>query len=106
MSRDSLARRRKVLGDDHPETLTSLNDLAELLELHDFKAADPLFRETYATRRRVLGDHHPSTLLSQNNLASCLRLQGCFKESKHIYRSALEGHMKYLGIENSPEFPS
>jgi tetratricopeptide repeat protein len=70
----TLARRRRVLGDDHPATLFSANNLAvDLRTLGEVRAARDLDQDTLARRRRVLGEDHPETLLSTDNLAADLR---------------------------------
>ena len=52
---------RRVLGDDHPDTLTSANNLAnDLRALGDVQAARDLDQDTLDRRRRVLGDDHPA----------------------------------------------
>ena len=44
--REALQKRRSTLGDAHPDTLTSMNNLAELLRAQGkFGEAEPLFRE-------------------------------------------------------------
>ena len=49
---DTLARRRRVLGDDHPQTLASARNLAEDLEqLGDHQAAAALRAEVRHRRR-------------------------------------------------------
>ena len=59
---DTLARRRRVLGEDHPDTLTSAFILAgELFELGEYQAARELNEDILARRRRVLGEDHPDT---------------------------------------------
>ena len=69
-----LAIRRRVLGDDHPNTLTSMNNLAETRRaLGDLQGARDLHEQALAARRRVLGDDHPDTLTSMNNLAAVRR---------------------------------
>ena len=65
LAEDTLARRRRVLGEDHPDTLTSAFILAaELSELGEYRAAKELNEDTLARRRRVLGEDHPDTLAS------------------------------------------
>ena len=67
----SLAGRRRVLGQDHPNTLQSMNNLAVARRnLGNLQGARDLHEQTLAARRRVLGDDHPNTLLSMNNLAT------------------------------------
>ena len=66
-----------MLGDDHPDTLTSANNLAvDLRALGERRRARELDEDTLARRRRVLGDDHPDTLASANNLAIDLRELG------------------------------
>jgi hypothetical protein len=66
-----------MLGDDHPDTLTSASWLAaELRELGEYQQARELDEDTVARRRRVLGDDHPDTLTSAANLATDLRALG------------------------------
>ena len=65
--------RRGELGDDHPDTLSAINNLAYLIEAQGRPSeAEPLYREALEGRRRVLGDDHPDTLISVNNLGAML----------------------------------
>jgi hypothetical protein len=65
LDEDTLARRRRVLGEDHPDTLTSAFTLAaQLSELGEYQAAKELNEDTLARRRRVLGDGHRDTMIS------------------------------------------
>jgi hypothetical protein len=69
LDEDTLARRRRTLGQDHPDTLTSAHNLAATLEmLGRHKEALALHQDTYERRRRVLGDDHPHTLASARHL--------------------------------------
>jgi hypothetical protein len=55
---------------DHPDTATSLNNLAFLLQRQgDLAGARPLFERALAIRERVLGPDHPNTAQSRKNLA-------------------------------------
>ena len=70
-------RLRRLLGDEHPDTLTSMNNLAGTLwALGDHAGARALYEPTLAALRRLLGDEHPDTLTSMNNLAETLRALG------------------------------
>ena len=63
LDEDTLARRRRVLGEDHPDTLRSANNLAiDLRALGEHEQARALDEDTLARRRRVLGEDHPDTL--------------------------------------------
>ena len=57
------------LGDDHPDTLESMNDLAILYkEQARYDEAEPLLIQALEGRRIKLGDTHPHTLESISNL--------------------------------------
>jgi hypothetical protein len=61
--REALAARRATLGDTHPHTLASINNLGSLLkDQGDLAGAAPLLREALAARRATLGagDTHPT----------------------------------------------
>jgi Tetratricopeptide repeat/Domain of unknown function (DUF4062) len=77
LQNDALTRLRRVLGEDHPETVTSASRLAaDLRQLGKYQQARALDEDCLARRRRVLGDGHPGTLTSANNLATDLRALG------------------------------
>ncbi|MFC7388454.1 tetratricopeptide repeat protein [Sphaerisporangium rhizosphaerae] len=66
----ALEGRRRVLGADHPDTLTSMSDLAiTLREMGELQQARALEQQALEVRRRVLGDDHPDTKQSERNLA-------------------------------------
>jgi len=69
LDRDTLQRRQRLLGEDHPDTLESAHNLAaDLRELGEVTAARDLDRDTLERRQRVLGQDHPDTLSSARNL--------------------------------------
>ena len=75
LDQDTLDRNRRVLGDDHPDTLASAHNLAiDLRALGEVQAARDLDQDTLTRMRRVLGDDHPDTLASASNLAVDLRV--------------------------------
>ena len=77
LDEDTLARRRRVLGEDHPDTLLSARNLAaDLRNLGEYQAARELDEDTLARRRRVLGEDHPDTVLSAGNFAADLGALG------------------------------
>jgi hypothetical protein len=62
LDEDTLARRRRILGDDHPDTLTSASQLAnDLFGLGNYPQARELQEGMLSRRRRILGDDHPNT---------------------------------------------
>jgi hypothetical protein len=73
LSREILAVRRRLLGDDHPDTLTSRATLARLAGGQGRRTeAEELYRQVIADRTRVLGVHHPDTAAVRNELAQAV----------------------------------
>ena len=78
---------KRVLGKEHPFTLTSMNNLALVLSSQgNYKEAEQIHRQELALTEKVLGKEHPDTLTSMNNLASVLSRQGNYEEAEQIYR--------------------
>jgi len=97
----ALLARERVLGLEHPSTLTSVNNLASLLESTGrYAEAEPLYQRALLARERVLGLEHPSTLTSVNNLASLLESTGRYAEAEPLYRRALLARERVLGQEH------
>ena len=66
-----------MLGEHHPDTAQSLNNLAGLLQAQgDYAAARPLYEQALAIRKATQGERHPNTAQSLNNLAALLQDQG------------------------------
>ncbi|MFD9587262.1 tetratricopeptide repeat protein [Streptomyces sp. NPDC059980] len=66
-----LAHERDVLGDTHPDILTTRHDLAGVLrDLGEVERARSEYEAVLAHRRDVLGDTHPRTLATQSSLAN------------------------------------
>ena len=100
-ARRALEARERVLGREHPDTLTSVNNLAALLKSKgDYDAAEPLYRRALEARERVLGREHPDTLTSVNNLALLLYSKGDYDAAEPLYRRALEAQERVLGREH------
>ena len=61
----------KLLGEEHPQTLGSMNNLALVLDSQGkYEEAELIHRQTLELRKKVLGKEHPETLTSMNNLAN------------------------------------
>ena len=51
--------RSSVLGDEHEDTLQSMNNIGRILaDLGKYAEAEPYYRRTLEGRRRVLGNEH------------------------------------------------
>jgi tetratricopeptide (TPR) repeat protein/predicted Ser/Thr protein kinase len=97
----ALAIRREELGDDHPDTLVSINEMGIVLRSQGkLSEVEPYWREALEGSRRVLGDDHPTTLTSIDNMGSLLWSQGKLAEAEPYYREALEGSRRVLGDDH------
>jgi len=95
--------RRRVLGEEHLDTLTSMANLAlTFWNQGRWKEAEELFVRVMETRKRVLGEEHPDTLSSVANLASTYRNQGRWKEAKELFVRVMETSLRVLG-EKHPD---
>jgi tetratricopeptide (TPR) repeat protein len=66
---EALDLRKRLLGDNHPDVATSLNNLAGLYESQGrYTEAEPLYLEALDLRKRLLGENHPNTKTCRNNL--------------------------------------
>jgi eukaryotic-like serine/threonine-protein kinase len=93
-----LELRRKLKGEDDPETALALNNLASLY-IYDGKVsqAEPLLVQALKIRIRVLGEQDPVTLVTLGNLASLYRVEGKYPEAEAQYRKVLEIRRRVLG---------
>ena len=97
----ALAIREKLLGPEHPDTATSLNNLAGLLQDQgDLAGARPLYERALAIREKALGPEHPDTATSLNNLALLLQAQGDLAGARPLFERALAIYEKALGPEH------
>ena len=93
--------RKRILGKEHPDTLTSMNSLAELYCLQgNYVQAEPVFVEVLELRGRVLGEEHRDTLESMNNLAVLYFLQGKYVQAEPLSAKVLERRQRVLGQEH------
>ena len=103
LQQHALATRKRVLGEDKAETLTSINNLGELLYSQGkLGEAEVYFRESLEKRRKVLGELHPDTLISINNLGVVMVGQGKLSSAEPYIRESLEKTRRVLG-EDHPD---
>jgi tetratricopeptide (TPR) repeat protein/tRNA A-37 threonylcarbamoyl transferase component Bud32 len=95
--------RRRLLGEQHKDTLESLNSLANVLqEQGRYPQAEALNTEILAIERRTLGDQHRDTLSGMNSLASVFRSEGKYDPAAALAGAALEMQRRLLG-EKHPD---
>ena len=96
-----LEARRRVLGEEHPDTLMSMNNFAATLRAQgDHAGARELLERVLEARRRVLGEEHPDTLMSMNNLAATLRDQGDHSGARELLERVLDAYRRVLEEEH------
>ncbi|CAM9365388.1 unnamed protein product, partial [Discosporangium mesarthrocarpum] len=105
-----------VLGSDHPQVATGLNNQVGLLKrqvrirLNNLAAlfesqgkyisAEPLHRGSLVIRREILGPDHPDVAESLNNLAGLLATQDKYDPAEHLYRKIMEIIQRSLDSEH------
>ncbi|CUS15721.1 unnamed protein product, partial [Tuber aestivum] len=82
MNRRALEGREKTLGPDHPNTLTSVSNLASVLESQGkYTQSEAMNRRALEGHEKTLGPDNPDTLTSISFLAAVLGDQGKYDES-------------------------
>ena len=70
----ALALRERVLGKEHPDTLTSVYCLVYLLhQKKRYKDAEVFYDRVYAGYRKTLGEKHPTTAACSRHYYSMLK---------------------------------
>jgi CHAT domain-containing protein len=101
--KQALAIRKAQLGDNHPDTATSLNNLAALYRFQGrYSEAEPIYKQALAITKAQLGDNHPDTATSLNNLAELYQSQGRYSEAEPLLKQALAIRKAQLG-NNHPD---
>jgi non-specific serine/threonine protein kinase/serine/threonine-protein kinase len=97
----SLQLRTDLLGEDHPDTLTTKHDLAELFRLQKkLDRAEVLHREALEGRTRALGPDDPSTLQSKNDLAVVYWYQRNYDQAETLLQEVYEARTRTLGPDH------
>jgi tetratricopeptide (TPR) repeat protein len=92
---------RKLLGTEHPDVASSLNNLAAFyFSQRRYEEAEPLYQQALEVLRKLLGTEHPRIASSLNNLAGLYSSQGRYEEAELLYQQALEMLRKLLGTEH------
>lgn len=93
--------RRRLLGDDHPDTLAALNNFGRTLGAQgDLGGARRLQERVLGAFRRALGENHPDTLASMSNLAVTLKAQGDLAAARGLLERVFEVSRLQFGEEH------
>ncbi len=93
--------REKVLSKEHPETLTSINNLAVLYLCQGrYAEAEPLYKTALQMREKVLGKDHPDTITTQLNyfclMVNLQKLRPAFRMLKMVEQCFLSRSFQEL----------
>lgn len=100
--RRALSIREKILGPFHPNTATSLNNLASLLQSKgEYDEAETLFQRALAIDEVFLGPEHPGTASGLNNFAMLVQSKGEYDRAERLYRRALAIRENVIGEKHS-----
>jgi tetratricopeptide (TPR) repeat protein len=92
---------RRVLGDDHPQTIHSLIEMGDLFVIQGkYDKALPYYMEASATASRVLGEDHPDRLKVISSLGNLFVKQGNYKKAWSYHTEALERRRRVLGDDH------
>ncbi|EMD25194.1 tetratricopeptide repeat protein [Amycolatopsis azurea] len=91
----------RVLGPEHPGTLTARNNLAGAYESEgNLGQAIRLYEATLADRERVLGPDDAETLVSRSNLAHAYRTAGNLRHAIPLHEATLADRERVLGPDH------
>jgi hypothetical protein len=101
LDQNILGRRRRLLGEDHHDSLWSACHLAlDLQYMGKLQVARDLNRDTLARMRRTLGEDHSDTITVSANLAWNLRDLGEVQAAYDLDRDCLNRCRRILGKDH------
>ena len=103
----ALELRRRVLGDEHLDTLDATVSLGDVYVYGGkYAQAEPLLTRALEVSRRVHGEAHATTLHIVNGLALTYRNEGKYSQAEPLYTKALEIRRRVLGEEHDDTLTS
>ena len=91
-----------MLGEEHKDTLASLDNFGALLrEMGDCEGALDFYQQALRVQEKGLGKTHPDTVRTIMNMSNMYRdVTKDFIKAEELYRLALDGYEKSLGKEH------
>ncbi len=97
----SLELRQRLLGADHPDVATSLNNLASVeLQRGELDRAEELYKRSLDISKSTLGEWHPDVAESLSNLAIVAYNRGNREETLRLDEQALQIREHSLGRDH------
>jgi tetratricopeptide (TPR) repeat protein len=101
LAQRALLDRRRVLGDDHPDTIGAIGDVGVYLgALARYDEAEVYERDALDRSRRVLGEDHPATIARLSNLGETYLNKGMLREAEPCFRGTLDKYRSLLGDDH------
>jgi tetratricopeptide (TPR) repeat protein len=98
LSLQALAIQEKLLGWEHPDIASRLNNLAWVYHARGkYDQVEALFQQALELRERLLGPEHSETVHSLNNLAWLYHTQGRYTEEEPLVHRVLLLRKQHLG---------
>ena len=96
-----VAIQRRVLGEEHPSTLFSMAEQAELYgKQGKYRQSETLYTKVLEARRRVLGAQHPDTADVIASLGRVLLQEHKYAEAEPLLLSRYQGMLQQAIIPN------
>jgi eukaryotic-like serine/threonine-protein kinase len=97
----ALELRRRVLGEENPDTLIAEQNLAQVyLDQGKFSKAEAHYDKTLETQRRVLGEQNPETLTTMFGLADVYRDEEKSAQAEPLFAGILKARRSALGDDD------
>jgi tetratricopeptide (TPR) repeat protein len=98
---DVVATLMRLVGEEDPITLTSMDDLTQIYMFREsYGNSADLGQQVFEICRRTLGLEHPITLTSMDNLALSSAGLGLHKQAESLGTQALDIRMELFGPEH------
>lgn len=98
LDRELITNSETLLGEEHPDTLMCmLNLAASLTNETRLEESEELVRRTLTRRVKTLGEENLNTLESMKALGHILRDKGCYEEASEWFEKSFRGRLAYLG---------
>src|SRR5262249_6565328 len=89
--KQALEVQRRELGEEDPQTLTTMHQLGRVLAwLHQYDEAASILSRTLELRQRVLGERHRDTLSTMITTGECYVAQGRYAEGEQLLCQAYD----------------
>ncbi len=97
----ALDKRQNALGSEHPDTLRSMRQMAEVFHKEGHHPeAETLLRKTLGTQQRVLGANHPDTFVTITVLAAVCEAQDRPMDSQDLFVQLWKLQKRILGPDH------